>query len=136
MIKLLTIEDIKKMRQEIDEQPFKVIPVRSHWDIDRIVATLEAFFEDAHEDFFERYGDKDLMYHNYAECGPGEINVEDLYQAFKNRLTGVFQRATRWETTCKCGWSHRLFLGSTIVLDPDGHIICPKCKADLGRFQL
>ena len=84
MIKLLTIEDIKKMRQEIDEQPFKVIPVRSHWDIDRIVATLEAFFErendlHAHEDFFERYGDKDLMYHNYAEYGPGEINVEDLY---------------------------------------------------------
>lgn len=31
--------------------------------------------------------DVSLMIHNWPECGPGAIKVEDLYQAFKARLT-------------------------------------------------
>lgn len=27
-----------------------------------------------------------LMTHDYPECGPGELRVEELYQAFRKRL--------------------------------------------------
>ena len=27
-----------------------------------------------------------LMTHDYPECGPGELRVEDLYQAFRKRF--------------------------------------------------
>jgi hypothetical protein len=30
--------------------------------------------------------DKMLMVHDYPECGPGSLDVEELYQAFRQRL--------------------------------------------------
>lgn len=36
--------------------------------------------------FFERKGDDALMVHDWPECGPGSIKLEELYQAFKARL--------------------------------------------------
>ena len=38
-----------------------------------------------YKEFFKEYGNRDLMYHTYPECS-GEIQVEDLYQAIRERL--------------------------------------------------
>lgn len=35
--------------------------------------------------FFKDH-DKPLMAHDYPECGPGSVNIEEMYQAFKLRL--------------------------------------------------
>jgi hypothetical protein len=36
--------------------------------------------------FFSRNADANVMTHGWPECGPGSINVEEMYQAFKARL--------------------------------------------------
>jgi len=38
------------------------------------------------EEYFRKYGRNEIMYHNYPECGPGSLELEELYQAFKERL--------------------------------------------------
>ena len=36
--------------------------------------------------FFAEHGEDELMYHDFPECGPGRIEVEELYQAIKARF--------------------------------------------------
>lgn len=41
---------------------------------------------EAGEKFWKANAERAVMVHDWPECGPGSINVEALYQAFKARL--------------------------------------------------
>jgi hypothetical protein len=41
-------------------------------------------------EWFYKNRKENLMTHNWPECGPGSINVEELYQAFKMRFMYEF----------------------------------------------
>lgn len=41
--------------------------------------------------FFKDVENESVMLHGYPECGPGSLNIEDLYHAFKERFIEELQ---------------------------------------------